>query len=1357
VHFKKYFSSFLPKDKPEEHRPHHKRKAGFTWWHHTHRKFRILYVFIAIFFLLFATAAFAQAPEIRFLAASFTKPKPITQSATILSANVQSAIQNLAGREIKQEQANANLAVTLQEANLSTTSVAQPLIDSVQEALTSDPSSKAKIKLRVIDREIFELQNLLEKDKSDKAADRAVRLIADIGQRTGGVVTDPKVQTDREILKLQIEQYNRLQLILQKLEDNLPVTSYLKIEDARVKYLVSGAIASLNAAPNLDAVHNIAIKEVGRLVGDDFAELKAIEILSDIESGLNPDTKVKLAGLEKELAVQFEKKMLKLPRDVRERKLQNYINYSYGNPLRQIQSYDRMKDFMSDREMILGLDSVKEITFKKLENRIFELDTQEKLNQFLEGILQNPSDLKVLTQMKLDIDSGKDETRKQKLAQMQTSVEGRISQFFGKENLANLNQYFTPQTSKSADLLDIVLINNLNDIISKSPDLPPDAKEAFKNIKTQQLASFVKNISKENFTTRSSVAYDPVSESADVRILLSSPQAIQLLQAVKNELPESDKSKIDIALRSQAAILQEHILLQVNDPAIFEQYQEFIADNPGVKQTIQSYVGQNFFTSLDQKKKVIDKQNLKDQQALYEKMQQLVQQIFIASDGQQTDVEKQLPTEVQEEINKLRQQLPDRNVPKLTTPEGVTLPEVAKLPNDVNAGIIAAAKQEIKDKTESKLAKLDLTVEAKDLGVRQPSILPGNLLYPAIEVLREIPVLLTSNPIDKAEKQLQIDNVRTLEAAKLLEGSQSQETVNQALAVLDKINQDFDLLKAHVDDLKKEEPAKVDQLVDQIIENGVARQTVLSSIEDKVYGDDYVKVETARQEVLKNGVDVLLELTNQDAQKLTDKLEQVVQNTTGSDLKDIKAVELLVEIARTQLEPAQQVLEKSEENLAQNLEAKLLEMPKEERIQAVLDYAQSAPGNPIRQFEAYDTLKSDFKNPEIIALAEGLKDKAVENLTERVAEITDANSRQEFVDSVVGNQPQDLKIITEIEQRVAPVETTIATETLPIVEKIADIKAEVEQNIIDTYKDKPEELAKTDFYQSATASPDSIGASTTVDIVDVKVAAELTEVLSRSPEVSADVVAVAKQEETKIIDTLVANISKPEFQVTASTQVSTSTPAQATVTTLAAETLNPVPETIAELVALKEKTSSEIDAKIDIAIKVEVNLIKEHLTTQVNDSVTFQTYVAQIRENPVVAKTVAQVGGASFAASIEEKTQTIEKVAVQEQTQLQTTVAQVEKEIFATSAPSPIEQTLPQPVQQEIQQIKREVPAEQIPAVTVQAAVEIQTPAQSSPAPVQESAPAPLAPEAPAPQAPAVENKPAEQPAAPAAPAVPGL
>ena len=349
MRFKTYFKSFFRKPSSEKSEPHHKSPddsfhSGFRTNEIRRKKIGILRnrfikiltvkaaaILAIILFLMFFGVAYAQAP-IKTLVAQLTKPKPITQSSTILSANVQSAIQNLAGQEIKQEQANANLAASTANNSLPQTSqsgLIQPLIDSVQELLITNRVDKAKIKLRIIDRQIRELEVLIANDKSDKAVDRAVNLIKMIGQETGQVVSDPKAQADREVLTTLIQQYNRLQLAIQKVEDQLPIGSYLKIDGARETYLNKGAQDSLNNAPNLEVVNNIGIKEVAKIVGNDFAELKAIEILSDLENGLKPETKVKLGGLEKELATQFEKRMLALPPDVRNRKLQNYIKYSY--------------------------------------------------------------------------------------------------------------------------------------------------------------------------------------------------------------------------------------------------------------------------------------------------------------------------------------------------------------------------------------------------------------------------------------------------------------------------------------------------------------------------------------------------------------------------------------------------------------------------------------------------------------------------------------------------------------------------------------------------------------------------------------------------------------------------------------------------------------------------------------------------------------------------------------------------------------------------------------------------------------------------------------------------------------------
>jgi len=1287
------------------------RNIGFVWkYGGVVRKLGIIHLLIpALLIPVAVVVTFTHLPDIRLAAFKFSKPKPITQSAQVLPSNIQIALENLAKQEIKVDQSVANVAVnTANNTSVQSGSLIQPLIDSVQELITTNPSEKAKIEIRRTDRLISGLQTLLTGSQSDQAINQAVSLIQNIGDETQKIATNPQVQTDREILQLQIEQYNRLQLTLQKLEDNLPIQAYLKIEDARQKFLVVTAIASINAAPNLDAVHNIAVKEVAKMVGSDFAELKAIEIVSDFEAGIKPESKQKLAGLEKQLAQDFEKRMLKLPANVRNKKLQDYIKYSFGSPLKQAESFERMKSFLNDREIILGVESLKELALQKLENRVFEIKDQSTLNQFLDQSFKSPLDLKILAQMKMDVLAGKDVSRKAAITTLEQNSLNKVVEAFGKAE--NLAAFFNQDASASADLLDVSLVTQLSDTLNKS-SVPSDVKNTIKNIKQKTIQDFAKSIQKSNFVTQEKLGYNPVSSNADVRLLLPAPQAITLLESVKGEV-----DGVVLAEKAEANILKDHLLTQVKDPQIFEQYQEYIVGNSAVKQALQNYVGQSFLTDLNKKDQLIKSEAKKDEQALYEKIQQIEQQIFVTPDGQKTDAEKNLPEDIQKAVEDLKTKLPEKEIPKLDIPAGVILPEVAKLPDDVSQAIVQVAKDQIKEGSKSKEVKLDLSVQAKDLGVSEPTILPGNILYPVIEVIRDIKLVVTLDPVQRAQELIKQDNEKTLEAGKLMEGSASQTTIDLALKTLSSVQSDFDKLKANSDKLKtleQTQPQKVDQLVDQIIENGVARQTVFASIEGKVHGDEFVAVEKVRSEILKDGVDTLLQLTDNNVQKLTSKLEAAVAKETGSELKDIKAVELLVEIARTQPEQTQQILQKSESNLAQNLENKLLEMPKEQRVEKVLDYAQSESGNPVRQFEAADVLKDNFKNPETILLTEGIKDKAVENLTERVSEITDATSRAQFVDQVVGDKPQDLKIAVEIETRVA-VPANVQVETTPIVEKIKEIKAEVEQNIIDTYKDKPQELAKTDLFNN-----------TTPDVGDIKAAQDLTSALERSPEVIPEVVAVAKQEEVKVVDKFVKEISS---------------------TKVTAAILSPVPETVAELVDLKNQLPAADQAKIDIAIKAEVNLIEQHITTQVNDQVTLQTYQAQITQDPVVAQVVAQVGGTQFTQSLEQKAQAVEQTAVKEQQQLTQEVAQVTKEVFSNSGQvSAAEASLPVAVQQKVEEIKKEVPVEQ-----VQVTVSVSTPTPPTvPEPV---APAPV-PVAPAPAAPAVESKPAE----PAAPAVPSL
>lgn len=1314
---KKYFQSVFSKTPSEEGKPHHRRRdkspsghfqhsphqLNSPIKHHRKRKLWLLFGIVSLFVLIsfFATAVYAQVPIIQEVIAKFIpppKPGPITQSKTVLPSSAQSSIEDLAKQQIQKQEANATLPGSANTANpiSTTTSVVEPLIANIQIALTFDPVSKAKLRIKKIDRLVAQLQNILASDRSANAINQAVGIVQAIGVETGKVTGDPKVQGDRNVLALIIQQYNRVQIALQTVEDTLPMNSYLKVEEARVKYVLKPAQESLNNAPNLEVVNTVGVAEAKKIVGAEFAELKSIEILTDLSGGLSSGTQAKLVPIQKELAAGFEKRMLKLPPNVRQRKLDDYMNFSHGNPIAQVKAFDQMQNFLTDRQIILGVHNLKEIALQKLSDQISETNDPALDSQFLDTVIKNPKDLEVVIQMQLQKDNPK----------LESAITKKTVNIFGKDSEV-FKTAFAGETAENATLLDVALTNYLQKTLGNDPSVAPAVKALATELKRSVLGNFTQNVNGEGFNTTAKLAYNPVNQNADIRILIPNPGGVALL----------DSLKINNATLAAKSILSERLLSGTINPQVFNGYAPLLNGVlPAAK--------------LEKVKAQVASTQKAENQKLFETIQQLTQAIFIT--GNKTSIEKLLPDNVQQEIAQVKSELPARNIPQLSLPEGVTLPEVAKLPSDVNNAIITAAQDKINEQKKPADLKLNLENLAKDLGVSVPVILPDSPLYLVVEAVRTVELVATFDPIARAELLLKQDNEKTIEAAKLIENNQSVESVDLALKTLSSVNDDFNKLKEHTAEIVKlnqTEPQKVDTLVSQIVDNGLARQTVFSEIENKVHGDTYVVIEEVRTQVLTKGIDTLLTLTNNDVVGLVEKLETAINKEQGGTLSDIKAVELLNEIARTETEETQKILQEAEAKIAQNLETKILAIAEDKRTETVLAYAANASGNPVREIEAYEVLKDSFKNPETILLAEGMKGEVITNLTNRITEITDAATQTIFVDKIVGNEPQDLKVALEVEVNVAPLQTTDVTvaEVLPIVQKVGDMKAAIEQNIIDVYKDKPAELAKADFFDNPTLSK-------TPDVLDIQVVQNLQQALDRSSEVIPQVVQVAKDERTKIVDTFIQNVSNPAFQKTTNG--------------LAAETLNPVPETLAALILLKDQVTPAEQTKIDIAISVQVELMQTYLTTQVADPIVFETYVNQIAQDPAVAQLVQEVGGQSFQKAIAATSQTLEKQAEADHAQLVSTVAEVEKQIFTSSVsnPSAIEQTLPQRVQTEIQQLKEELPVTQIPTVTVE--VTVQAPA-STPVPTTEPSPVPTSVPV---SAPTIQATPVQT-----APAVPGL
>src|SRR5258708_25357055 len=151
--------------------------------------------------------------------------------------------------------------------------------------------------------------------------------------------------------------------------------------------------------------------------------------------------------------------MLTLPPDVRNRKLQNYITLSYGNPLSQVQSFDQMQHFLTDREMILSVDALKSIALNKLENRMFEIKTQSTRDQFIALTFNTLQSLEVLAQVQLDTSGLTDAAKKKQISDVITGSQKNIVKTL--ESTKNLDAFFAPELSETSSLLDVVVAGNL--------------------------------------------------------------------------------------------------------------------------------------------------------------------------------------------------------------------------------------------------------------------------------------------------------------------------------------------------------------------------------------------------------------------------------------------------------------------------------------------------------------------------------------------------------------------------------------------------------------------------------------------------------------------------------------------------------------------------------------------------------------------------------------------------------------------------------------------------------------------------------------------------------------------------------
>lgn len=238
---------------------------------------------------------------------------------------------------------------------------------------------------------------------------------------------------------------------------------------------------------------------------------------------------------------------------------------------------------------------------------------------------------------------------------------------------------------------------------------------------------------------------------------------------------------------------------------------------------------------------------------------------------------------------------------------------------------------------------IDEEISAEDLGVSEPTILPGDTLYGIKDFWQKVKARLTFSNTAKAELRLKYASEKLLEAKKLAEQAGNEEMFQQALG---KYQQQIEALKDRIE-LFREKAAdnpKLDKFLDKYSDRIIKQEKIIEKLEEKFAEKPEIlaKLKENRQRTLEHLGDTLNRLEDKD--KITERLDKVLENIKGGKYKNFKNLEILKQLESKVPEQAKEAIKQAQENALKRLHNDLENMSPEDQDK-FQNYLENITGN----------------------------------------------------------------------------------------------------------------------------------------------------------------------------------------------------------------------------------------------------------------------------------------------------------------------------------------------------------------------------------------------------------------------------
>lgn len=267
-----------------------------------------------------------------------------------------------------------------------------------------------------------------------------------------------------------------------------------------------------------------------------------------------------------------------------------------------------------------------------------------------------------------------------------------------------------------------------------------------------------------------------------------------------------------------------------------------------------------------------------------------------------------------------------------------------------------ALAQETQTTTADEAVNLDENVQASDLNVGEPTLLPDSPFYFLKNWVREFQSTFTFNAVKKAELRLKFANEKAIEMEKVAQKTQDPEIIKKAI---ENYRQEITRVEKVTEKIKEGATSseQVSKFLDKFIQQQTLQQRVLQKLEGQVPTEVYEKIEQARQEHWEKFGEVMNRLESKE--NLQERLENNLQEVKGSEFKEFKNLEILKGLELNAPLELKETLQNVQQNSLLKLKDKLESLPTESQ-EKFNDYIEKIGGDKEKQMEIIENLKKEM-------------------------------------------------------------------------------------------------------------------------------------------------------------------------------------------------------------------------------------------------------------------------------------------------------------------------------------------------------------------------------------------------------------